>query len=550
MIKSKHLEKVVAIIMVATLCLMAVPQVIMAAKEPAYALNGTISSLNYIIENEIEWSSSDITGSIDVKLTGPSAGTVFTAYRLLDINNVGGMLQVSVPPDAQDFWKAYLNKSSDVTVNDIKLKLESEGGASAHSSEIVNAFVNKSFTKPTNVADGTASESKVTINAAFGFYIIMQTKAPANGYIASAPVLACLPFQKTGETTWLKSYTVIPKDDKIDITKKVKAPDDADYIKETITEIGDTLEYKIVADLAKYGSDITSGAITYQLVDPLPPGVKYVDSTAAVKFYQGSVVDTPTGTYEVVYDEGARTLTLDLGTGYAENLADYDTVELTYKATLESNAVVEGDGNPNTAKLTYTSANGETQFIESSAKVYTLELDITKVDKDHTTTRLPGAKFQVYKASADANNPENAVKFIDISSAGTKMYRVATDEEITDGGVTKYTELEVSDVGEMKIYGLNDATYYFKETVAPTGYNLPDELFEISPEPENSEKTVVVGEDTTYHDMEAKAESITNDSGINLPVTGGMGTILFTAIGLLLMAGAAYFLFGKKKDSH
>ena len=280
------------------------------------------------------------------------------------------------------------------------------------------------------------------------------------------------------------------------------------------------------------------------MVDELPTGIEYVNNTAEVKFYNTGVEVPKTG-YTVYYDSGARTLTLNLGTDYATKLADCDKVEITYDAVLKDNAVVETTGNENNVELTYTSAKDETKKLNASAKAYTLELDITKIDKGDLTP-LAGAVFQVYRSEADANSSTNAIKFVDISSGGEKIYRVAT------AGETGTTDIEVSAVdatkGKMKILGLNDVTYHFKETVAPIGYNLSDSLFSISPAPTAAEKSEVDGQ-TIYQNMTAHSANIENESGINLPVTGGMGTVIFTAIGLLLMAGAAYFLFGKKKRS-
>ena len=200
--------------------------------------------------------------------------------------------------------------------------------------------------------------------------------------------------------------------------------------------------------------------------------------------------------------------------------------------------------------LEYTSAVGQTSTYSSVATVYTHELDITKIDAENPATHLSGAVFQVYKDPADKNDPSKAIPFIDVSSPTDKIYRVATEAEISDVLTTKYYNLAVSDAGEMKIIGLNDTDYYFKETVAPVGYNLPEDLFTISPAPETSEKTTNTEGETVYVNMVAKPAEFQNHSGIDLPVTGGMGTILFTAVGLLLMAGAAYFLFAKKKGSH
>lgn len=542
MMKSKYLKKVVAIIMVVAFGLMAVPHVILAADpEPiAYALNGTIGSLGTLI-NEVPWESSQINGAIKIQLRDPAEGAEFSSYKLLNVENDGGVLKVSVPGDAQAFWKAYCDTSDTVTVGMIKTKLAAVPGTDADkSNSIVNKFLTFGGAKPTPTPPTVVTGNVATINTEFGFYIIQQTKAPDNGYIASAPVLACLPMQKTAGGTWLSSYTAQPKDAKITVSKKVQAPDDPEHIKETIAEIGNTLEYKIVVDIAKYGSDITSP--TYKIVDELPAGIEYKTGTAAVKFYKGSNPAYPTGTYQVDYDGGTRTLTLDLKPNYAY-LAECDTVEITYQATLDSDAVIENVGNENEVTLTYTTdSTGTEGHISDTAKVYTLGLDITKIEKGAPLVHLPGATFQVYKNSADADDPNNAISFV---KSGTE-YRVATEAEITDGtGIV--TAITVSDTGDMTIKGLNDQKYYFKETVAPVGYNLPSDLFEITVAPEAADYNA---ESKLDFDGNFLHKDIENDSGINLPVTGGMGTILFTAIGLLLMAGAAYFLFGKKKESH
>ena len=554
MYKLNSLRKVISVIIVLVFGLMAVPQVLTAAGTEIYALKGTIGSLKTITEGGVAWPT-ETSGTIKIRPTNSAAGAAYSAYKLLNIVNDNGMLKVSVPDKAQHFWKAYLTKETDVTVADIKTTIKDMDATTA-SSSIVNAFLNFSAAAlETDMPEKTATESvagtDATISTTFGFYIILQTAAPDNGYIASAPVLACLPMQKEGTGNWLTSYVAKPKDDTIKISKKVKATGDADYLPETITEIGDTVEYKIVIDLAKYGSDVTKQpTITYLLEDRLPEGLEYIKNSATVEFYKGDTKETPAGTYTPTYVEAERKLQLDLGTDYATNLANFDTAVLTYKAILGSSAVIEGNGNDNNAILTYTSAVGKTSTYSSVATVYTHELDITKIDAENRDKHLSGAVFQVYRDPADKDTPSKAIRFIDVSSGTDKIYRVATEAEKLNDEIRKFSDLAVSDAGVMKIIGLNDTNYYFKETVAPVGYNLPEDLFTISPAPEDSEKRTNDEGKTVYVNMVAKPAEFQNNSGIDLPVTGGMGTILFTAVGLLLMAGAAYFLFAKKKGSH
>ena len=120
MFQSKYLKKVVAIFTVAMLCLMAFPQSLNAAEPEAYALKGTIGSLDTLAGGDTTWNAGTTTGTIKIKLTKPAGGAAFSAYKLLNITNDSGVLKVSVPGNAQEFWKAYLSTSETVTVSKIK----------------------------------------------------------------------------------------------------------------------------------------------------------------------------------------------------------------------------------------------------------------------------------------------------------------------------------------------------------------------------------------------------------------------------------------------
>ena len=257
MLKFKKIKKTLALVMALAFCLCALPTVI-TAEAPAYALNGTIKSLMTIIESTPS-TGTDTEGEINIQLrTGGTGdtGAIFTAYKLLNIerDDTTKMLKVSIPNtgDAQDFWNQYVTSvgnvlTGDATIKDIKKAINTFGSNdSQKSSSIVDAFVEyggRDFIKE-NSSKVVSGRAKITTK--FGFYAILQTGAPVNGHIASAPVLACLPMQQTTGGTWLSKYTVEPKDDTISVTKKVHASDESDFKDETITNIGDTVTYEII----------------------------------------------------------------------------------------------------------------------------------------------------------------------------------------------------------------------------------------------------------------------------------------------------------------
>lgn len=229
-----------------------------------------------------------------------------------------------------------------------------------------------------------------------------------------------------------------------------------------------------------------------------------------------------------------------------------------YTATLNQNAVVGLVGNPNVVYLEYSnkpdqSGSGDTDNTgntpEDKVIVFTYELDTTKVDGQDNTKKLEGAEFKL----------KNAAGKWAIVDSNSKVTGWSDTEE---GGSTLTSDAN----GLFKVIGLDDGTYYLKETKAPTGYNLL-----------SSEITVVITATTTngqaWTDGQASSAltklevtadgkagtgdtntgiagiTVANNKGSTLPETGGMGTTIFYVIGAILVIGAGVVLITRKRMS-
>ena len=227
-----------------------------------------------------------------------------------------------------------------------------------------------------------------------------------------------------------------------------------------------------------------------------------------------------------------------------------------YTATLNQNAVVGLDGNPNEVYLEYSnkpdqSGSGATDNTgktpEDKVIVFTYELDTTKVDGQDNTKKLEGAEFKLH-------NADNKWAIVDSNS---KVTGWADTEE---GGSTLTSDAE----GLFKVIGLDNGTYYLKETKAPTGYNLL-----------SKEITVVITATTTngqtWTDGVASSAltnlavtadgtagtgdtstgiagiTVANNKGSTLPETGGMGTTIFYVVGAILVLGAGILLITRRR---
>lgn len=258
---------------------------------------------------------------------------------------------------------------------------------------------------------------------------------------------------------------------------------------------------------------------------------------------------------------GSNTLTIDLvdviehiaGSKYATG----EEIVITYKAKLNENAIGEVDPETNEVKINYSNDpdggyDGETEVDKD--KVYTFDIDLHKYAAGNESAYLAGAEFKLYdnEDAAKGETPDAAIKFVKTDDT---HYRVATADEIGTPGGLKITDTIVTvSTGMVNIDGLGEGDYWLKETKAPSGFNKPADPFKINIEATFGadgtlkSSTVTVGNTpNTANDHTVKIE---NRQGTLLPGTGGMGTVIFTVVGVAVVAGGAIWMVQRNRRSN
>lgn len=159
-------------------------------------------------------------------------------------------------------------------------------------------------------------------------------------------------------------------------------------------------------------------------------------------------------------------------------------------------------------------------------------ITINKYDENYgkenvTSKLLAGAEFSIAQ-------DKKKIQFVHVvDEEGKSIYKKATAEEIADNNITKVENI-VAKNGVVVAKGLDDGIYQIVEEKAPAGYSVVKVDDVTIANGENPTATVDVS-DTKLH---------------SLPHTGGMGTYLFTIIGVVVMAGAAgAFFISRRKGS-
>lgn len=435
-----------------------------------------------------------------------------------------------------------------------------------------------STTDWTPAADGTPAHYKIT-NLTGGYYFVKSANTETTDVANTRYML-----EVVGDAT-VEAKNGVPT-----VDKKVQNENNTNenFADTTTAQVGQTVNFKLTGTLPSNYDHYKS--YEYIFHDTLSKGLTLDESSIEVKAYKNGKIETENnncvelekgnsgGNYSVltgtdVSENGDTSCTFEVKFTDLKKIEGLDSksiIVVTYSATINGSATVGNAGNKNSVKLEYSNDPNNTgtgTTTPDEVSVFTFKLDITKVKKDETDTKLAGAKFvlstsadlKIDVTESDANLNED-VKNNLIKVTGTTPNYVINDGTNTD---TKYI-METASDGKLNITGLNKGVYYLYETKAPYGYNRITEPIKIeiteatTEKAENGEFSVKTLKYTIGNGTEQTVENATtgtisanveNTSGSTLPSTGGMGTKLFYTIGGILMAGAAIVLVVRKRRS-
>ncbi len=481
------------------------------------------------------------------------AGKTVNAYKMFSATVSGDGKAVSYT--LTDEWKPFFkdsNASGLTGANDTNVNDKANNYVSKLTGNDLVAFATKASnwaqTKANSITAGATA--KVSTDATDGKYTATFTGLDYGYYVVAVPGATLA--NASGQYATLVSVDSPTVDTTIKgnlptVVKKVNGES------ATSAKIGDTLTFTLtstIPDMSAYDTytfnfkDTLSKGLTFGQVD----SVKVGDTTLTK--------DTDyTVTTSTVSDSTLLTVTM-LNFKDKQQTNAGKTITVTYKATLNKDAVVGGHGNTNSATIQYSnnpSAGGTGESEPSKVRVFTYGFTVDKYTGDEyndAATRLAGAEFTL------APKGDAVISFVQVtagSATENAVYRVAKDDET---GTT--TTITTPANGKVVFQGLKNGEYTLTETKAPAGYNKLASALGVKVEGQNdgtdtTNATVTI----TYNNDNGSSYNQTasngvipvqNKSGVVLPGTGGMGTIAFTVIGVLVIAlGVAWTL--KRKNA-
>ena len=350
-----------------------------------------------------------------------------------------------------------------------------------------------------------------------GLYYVEITD-DSGSYTYQAMVAPVSPTSRDSGKSWV---LVDP-----DMTAKVSSSEIVkDRVADTPVNLGDTVDFTVTVTLNQY---MTS----FDLNDTMN-GLEYVAGT--MEMYVGNeAAGTPAATgddpqnnyYDVVVDEDdVHNMTVTFNVDYLGTLAGDTQVTVKYTAKVCSDAEIAND----LSNKAYTDNNpeGSTVTIElGKAGVY-------KYEKDNVNKPLEGAIFQVFESNGTTPVKTTANEDVYVKTGQDGF--AWTNEDACDAQGNPLTGEVILEQGFEVV---------FVETKAPAGYRLPSvESNKFAAE------TVALTASEAAQTTQIPNTPADGEHGVDLPETGGMGTVALTAAGVVLVAGAAAFIVRSRKEN-
>jgi len=451
-----------------------------------------------------------VTNQGTITISNVDSGDSLSAYKVLDVyyNQTSNVISYDFTTD----FKAFLAQSttySSLSVQDYMALTSGnvENGSTRTESTLdtlASAYAGYIKTNSVTGKPMTVSGNSSTVTADAGSYLVLPT-ATSKVY---AVMVGNIGINVVDGNWTLENATIVAKVSEAGLTKKSDGKTNVSY------EIGEDIPFELNLTVPQYPTNATNKK--YVLTDTMSAGLTFsgIDSVSVsdgetaltVNATTGAVTNAAGNTVATIKVEGQK-ITIDFDLTHVNST----TLKVTYKARLNNSAVIGGNNN-NIAQLEYsndpygtgTSTTPDTLDGPGVVIIKTYSLSIIKHEKNNEANTLANATFEVYR-----------------------------DENLTDlqGTVT------TSDDGKVTVKGLKEGSYWLKETKSPAGYSLIKDAIQVT----------IADADATDGVITAK---VSNAKVGVLPITGGMGTIIFTISGAVLMIGAMWFIFVYRKKNN
>lgn len=543
--------------------------------------------------------------TITVTDTSGVAGSTFKAYQILELSNSDTNYTYYVPDTYRPLLKSVLSEAdskysnvdsiSDQDIIDYIDKLDDDPTTNdTKTREFAEAVYQKILNRNITPTDSDESkididndEAKVSFTVPQGYYLIAEEDA------AGSNTDSLVLLTTNGE----KGITISTKEKAPTVEKKVlehndstqKEGENSEYQDAADWDINDKVPFQLEGTVSNKIDNYST--YSYKFADKLSSGLTYDEgslhvyikngeSEYEVKNVTGTGTDKTAGYVIKTSDDSDDKYTIN--NGYEPNLVvefqDLKLVQDTnnnritvnadsvvyvrYTATLNKDAVIGNNGNPNDVVLKFennpyynekgTHTPGETPKDEVVVFTYSTEFNKTQADG---TTPLAGADFKLEKLVKDENGDDTWFEVGSPNNPGIK-------------------EAVGSDTTKFVFKGLDAGTYRLTETTTPDGYKTMSPVqFEIkATRADNEDKDHSINDNTmltglsgvittdgmvnlgTFTNTDTKINgtlkaNVKNESGSELPGTGGIGTTMFYVVGGGLVAIAAALLISKKRAS-
>ena len=512
-------------------------------------------------------------GANTIKVDGLSAGDTVKYVQVIKWDQEKGWVRATGFEDlSDDVFNAVVGSTTNP-------------GAINDSSAAAIAKLAASMADGGSVATGTTSWSKNNLDP--GLYMVQPVATTAD--VIYNPLFLAVQADGTGSELNLPlSYDNNGTAKKSDVTvdKKTKSQGDTDWADATTEDVGDIIDYQVTTTVPAYLDSWTKPVFTVS--DTLTDGLTFkVGDNDAYTSITVEAEDTTLaeGTDYKVTKTDAQEWAIEFQESYLKGRNSATTVTITYQAKITADAK---NVNPETNTVTIDYSRNPNDASDHGTKEdktthYTFDIDAgLQGDEEYITS-------EIIKVGVDSEgNPipeektySNKTKHHPLAGAEFKIYKdAACTQAYTNNTITENTVFTTTDMGLVNIKGLDEGTYFLKETKAAPGYMLlTDKLkFTITAtykdvaatETCNAYKeldtyTVVVskisaddietpGGTSTYtldNGTIKKTDEVAGDvstevvntKGQSLPSTGGIGTTIFYIAGsaLVLVAGAALF---------